>query len=91
YLDITDCSSIKILPDNLGDIKSLRYLYAYDTAIKQLPRSVEMLRNIVNFESGRSKARGQKEYIWKRSPSDTIFVANFCILFEPYILFLSLL
>ncbi|XP_009799386.1 disease resistance protein RUN1-like isoform X1 [Nicotiana sylvestris] len=85
-LDIDDCSSIKILPDNLGDMKSLRSLYASRTGIKQLPRSVEMLRNLRTLSAGGEKLRGQKEYFWKRSPLDTIFLANFCILFEPYIL-----
>nr|XP_016508751.1 PREDICTED: disease resistance protein TAO1-like [Nicotiana tabacum] len=46
YLSISNCSSIKTLPDNLGDMKSLRSLYASGTGIKQLPRSVEMLRNL---------------------------------------------
>ncbi|OIT35602.1 PREDICTED: disease resistance protein TAO1-like isoform X2 [Nicotiana attenuata] len=49
YLDIDGCSSIKTLPDNLGDMKSLRYLYASYTGIKQLPRSIEMLRNLVTL------------------------------------------
>nr|XP_016491657.1 PREDICTED: TMV resistance protein N-like [Nicotiana tabacum] len=45
-LDIDGCLSIKTLPDNLGDLKSLRSLQASYTGIKQLPRSVEMLRNL---------------------------------------------
>nr|XP_016457588.1 PREDICTED: disease resistance protein TAO1-like [Nicotiana tabacum] len=49
YLDIDGCSSIKTLPDNLGDMRSLRHLYASYTGIKQLPRSVEMLRNLVTL------------------------------------------
>nr|XP_016508749.1 PREDICTED: disease resistance protein TAO1-like [Nicotiana tabacum] len=51
-LFINDCSSIKILPDNLGDVKSLRSLKAYGTGIKQLPRSVEMLRNLETLSAG---------------------------------------
>ncbi|XP_070019039.1 disease resistance protein RUN1-like [Nicotiana sylvestris] len=51
-LFIHHCSSIKTLPDNLGDMKSLTFLYADDTGIKQLPRSVEMLRNLVTLRVG---------------------------------------
>nr|XP_033509466.1 disease resistance protein TAO1-like isoform X3 [Nicotiana tomentosiformis] len=51
-LFIHHCSSIKTLPDNLGDMKSLTFLYASCTGIKQLPRSVEMLRNLVALRVG---------------------------------------
>nr|XP_009773803.1 PREDICTED: protein SUPPRESSOR OF npr1-1, CONSTITUTIVE 1-like [Nicotiana sylvestris]XP_009773804.1 PREDICTED: protein SUPPRESSOR OF npr1-1, CONSTITUTIVE 1-like [Nicotiana sylvestris] len=51
-LFIHHCSSIKTLPDNLGDMKSLRYFSASSTGIKQLPRSVEMLRNLVSLRVG---------------------------------------
>nr|XP_016496970.1 PREDICTED: disease resistance protein TAO1-like isoform X1 [Nicotiana tabacum] len=52
YLSISNCSSIKTLPDNVGDMKSLRCLDASDTGIKQLPRSVEMLRNLERLDVG---------------------------------------
>nr|XP_016463294.1 PREDICTED: disease resistance protein TAO1-like [Nicotiana tabacum] len=59
-LDIDDCSSIKILPDNLGDMKSLRSLYASRTGIKQLPRSVEMLRNLRTLSAGGQKLEAKR-------------------------------
>nr|XP_016500254.1 PREDICTED: disease resistance protein TAO1-like isoform X2 [Nicotiana tabacum] len=60
YLSITDCSSIKTLPDNLGDMKSLRFLSAVDTGIKQLPRSVEMLRNLESLGVGGRKLEAKR-------------------------------
>ncbi|OIT35606.1 tmv resistance protein n [Nicotiana attenuata] len=51
-LFIHHCSSIKTLPKNLGDMKSLTFLYADNTGIKKLPRSIEMLRNLVTLRVG---------------------------------------
>nr|XP_009758997.1 PREDICTED: TMV resistance protein N-like [Nicotiana sylvestris] len=59
-LDIDGCSSIKTLPDNLGDMKSLRSLDAYDTGIKQLPRSIEMLRNLETLRVGGRKVETER-------------------------------
>ncbi|XP_033511363.1 disease resistance protein RUN1-like [Nicotiana tomentosiformis] len=59
-LDIDGCSSIKALPDNLGDLKSLRSLDAYDTGIKQVPRSVEMLRNLETLRVGGRKLEAKR-------------------------------
>uniref|UniRef100_A0A1S4DNW8 TMV resistance protein N-like n=1 Tax=Nicotiana tabacum TaxID=4097 RepID=A0A1S4DNW8_TOBAC len=60
HLDINSCSSIKTLPDNLGAMKSLRFLYASYTSIKQLPRSVEMLRNLERLEVGGQKSEAKR-------------------------------
>ncbi|XP_070021513.1 disease resistance protein RUN1-like isoform X2 [Nicotiana sylvestris] len=60
YLDINHCSSIKTLPDNLGDMKSLGCLSACGTGIKQLPRSVEMLRNLVILRVGGRKLEAKR-------------------------------
>ncbi|KAH0641298.1 hypothetical protein KY285_037884 [Solanum tuberosum] len=50
YLDINYCSSLQTLPVDIGDMQSLRYLFALDTGIKQLPGSVEMLRDLINLQ-----------------------------------------
>ena len=45
YLDISGCSKIANLPD-LGNMKSLKYLFLGETAIKELPSSTTHLKNI---------------------------------------------
>nr|XP_016505080.1 PREDICTED: TMV resistance protein N-like [Nicotiana tabacum] len=60
YLDINSCSSIKTLPDNIGDMKSLRHLDACRTGIKQLPKSVEMLKNLVALIVGGRKFEAKR-------------------------------
>ncbi|XP_016472620.2 TMV resistance protein N [Nicotiana tabacum] len=60
YLSISNCSFIKTLPDDLGDMKSLRSLYASRTGIKQFPRSVEMLRNLVTLIVGGQKLEAKR-------------------------------
>nr|XP_016497030.1 PREDICTED: TMV resistance protein N-like [Nicotiana tabacum] len=59
-LDVDGCSSIKTLPDNLGDMKSLLCLSASGTGIKQLPRSVEMLRNLLTLRVGGRKREAKR-------------------------------
>ncbi|XP_049407064.1 disease resistance protein RUN1-like isoform X2 [Solanum stenotomum] len=52
YLDIRDCLSLQTLPDDIGDMQSLIYLWAFDTGIKQFPRSIEMLINLEELQVG---------------------------------------
>ncbi|KAL3360034.1 hypothetical protein AABB24_016508 [Solanum stoloniferum] len=52
FLDISYCLSLETLPVDIGYMQSLRFLCAQETGIKQLPRSVEMLRNIEKLEVG---------------------------------------
>ncbi|WMV48343.1 hypothetical protein MTR67_041728 [Solanum verrucosum] len=70
YLDISYCSSLQTLPVDIGDMHSLRHIYARDTGIKQLPESVEMLRNLEellvggrNLEAKRSFSRRRVRHI----------------------------
>nr|XP_016507157.1 PREDICTED: disease resistance protein TAO1-like [Nicotiana tabacum] len=82
YLNISRCSSIKTLSDNLGDMKSLRYLDAYGTSIKQLPRSVEMLRNLERLVVGGQKLKA------KRSISGGVYRLQYSL--PAFISYLSL-
>ncbi|XP_060181223.1 putative disease resistance protein At4g11170 isoform X2 [Lycium barbarum] len=51
-LDINCCYEIQTLPVDLGDVQSLRSLRAYYTGIKQLPESVEKLKNLETLAVG---------------------------------------
>ncbi|KAK0600967.1 hypothetical protein LWI29_020016 [Acer saccharum] len=46
HLDLSDCSRLKILPENLGNLKYLNYLSADRIAICQLPYSVKRLKKL---------------------------------------------
>ncbi|KAG5588607.1 hypothetical protein H5410_049041 [Solanum commersonii] len=66
-LDITYCSSLQTLPADIGDIQSLRHLYAQDTGIKQLPGSIEMLRNLKNLQVGGQNLEAKRRVYQRRS------------------------
>ncbi|XP_060178606.1 TMV resistance protein N-like isoform X2 [Lycium barbarum] len=51
-LDITGWRQLQTLPVDLGDVQSLRSLRASKTGIKQLPKSVEKLKNLETLELG---------------------------------------
>uniref|UniRef100_M1CI78 ATP binding protein n=2 Tax=Solanum tuberosum TaxID=4113 RepID=M1CI78_SOLTU len=65
-LYINDCSSLQTLPVNIGAMQSLRYLNARETGIKQLPGSVEMLRNLVELEMGGQYLKAKRSFSQRR-------------------------
>ncbi|WMV48342.1 hypothetical protein MTR67_041727 [Solanum verrucosum] len=67
YLDINDCLSLQTLPADIGDMQSLRHLDAQDTGIKQLPGSVEMLRNLKSLQVGGRNLEAKRRVYQKRS------------------------
>ncbi|KAH0635077.1 hypothetical protein KY284_037863 [Solanum tuberosum] len=67
YLDINDCLSLQTLPADIGDMQSLRHLDAQDTGIKQLPGSVEMLRNLKALQVGGRNLEAKRRVYQKRS------------------------
>ncbi|XP_060180720.1 disease resistance protein RUN1-like [Lycium barbarum] len=65
-LDISRCSSIQKLPVDFGDIQSLKFLWAYDTGIKQWPGSVEMLRNLETMNVGCRYLKAKRSFPGRR-------------------------
>lgn len=45
-LDLSGCSTLKGLPDDIGEIKNLRELRACNTMFKEVPRSIGCLKNL---------------------------------------------
>ena len=60
-LNISDCSKLDKLPKNLGNIEGLEELDWSRTAIKELPSSMVLLKNLQNLSSLGSK-RLQKPF-----------------------------
>ncbi|XP_015170529.1 TMV resistance protein N-like [Solanum tuberosum] len=66
YLDISYCSSLQTLPVDIGDMHSLRHIYARDTGRKQLPESVEMLRNLEELLVGGRNLEAKRSFSRRR-------------------------
>ncbi|XP_016566173.2 disease resistance protein RUN1 [Capsicum annuum] len=62
YLNIRSCSSLLTLPVDIGDMQSLRHLLACDTGIKQLPRSLEMIRDLSILELGTRNVENKRSF-----------------------------
>ncbi|OIT37819.1 tmv resistance protein n [Nicotiana attenuata] len=84
-LEISGCSYIQTLPVDLGEMRSLRQLLAYDTGIKQLPGSVELLRHLEvlkvggsNLEPKCSFSRSRVHHIQSFSTSITVLSLTYC-------------
>ncbi|XP_060181664.1 disease resistance protein RUN1-like [Lycium barbarum] len=67
-LDICRCSSLQTLPVDLGDMRCLKFLAASDTGIKQLPRSVEMLKDLKNLDVGGKYIEAKRSFSRRRVP-----------------------
>ncbi|XP_059277143.1 disease resistance protein RUN1-like isoform X2 [Lycium ferocissimum] len=65
-LDICRCSSLQTLPVDLGDMRCLKSLAASDTGIKQLPRSVEMLKDLENLDVGGKYIEAKRSFSRRR-------------------------
>ncbi|XP_058004508.1 disease resistance protein RUN1-like [Hevea brasiliensis] len=48
-LDFTDCVNLHGLPENLGDLESLKYLIAIRSGIKRLPSSINQLKKLYSL------------------------------------------
>ncbi|KAH0739940.1 hypothetical protein KY290_038645 [Solanum tuberosum] len=66
YLDINDCSSLQTLPVDIGDMQSLTHLCAWRTGIRQLPGSVEMLRNLKTLQVGGGILEAKRSFSRRR-------------------------
>ncbi|XP_049388262.1 disease resistance protein RUN1-like [Solanum stenotomum] len=66
YLDICLCSSLQTLPVDIGDMQSLTYLLAWGTGIRQLPGSVEMLRNLIILKVGGGILEAKRSFSRRR-------------------------
>ncbi|XP_057505339.1 disease resistance protein RPV1-like isoform X1 [Actinidia eriantha] len=49
YLNLTGCSNLEELPEHFGDMENLTGLLANGTAIRQLPSSFGLLKNLENL------------------------------------------
>ncbi|XP_059296933.1 disease resistance protein Roq1-like isoform X2 [Lycium ferocissimum] len=88
-LNIGSCSSIHALPVDLGEMQSLKKLLALYTGIKQLPGSVELLRDLVilevggqNEEANRSFSRRRVHHVQSLSTSISQLSITYCRLSE---------
>lgn len=66
YLCINDCLSLQTLPVDIGDMQNLVILHAWCTGIKQLPVSVEMLRNLEHLQMGSRNLEAKRSFSRRR-------------------------
>ncbi|KAH0640630.1 hypothetical protein KY285_037216 [Solanum tuberosum] len=81
-LDITFCSSLQALPVDIGHMQSLTHLTAWGTGIKQLPGSVEMLRNLKELVVGRRDLEVKRSFSRtrvRRIESLSNFISYLCL------------
>ncbi|XP_059288531.1 disease resistance protein RUN1-like, partial [Lycium ferocissimum] len=88
-LNIGSCSSKHALPVDLGDMQSLKKLLSLYAGIKQLPGSVELLRDLVilevggqNEEANRSFSRRRVHRVQSLSTSISQLSITYCVLSE---------
>ncbi|KAH0637519.1 hypothetical protein KY289_037434 [Solanum tuberosum] len=65
-LYINFCSSLQTLPVDIGDMQSLTHICALGTGIKQLPGSVEMLRNLKELQVGDGTLEAKRSFSRRR-------------------------
>jgi len=65
-LYINFCSSLQTLPVDIGDMQSLTHLCAWRTGIRQLPGSVEMLRNLKELQVGDGTLEAKRSFSRRR-------------------------
>ena len=55
-LDLFGCSNYENLPENLGNLKGLKELYLCETAINELPSSIDGLTALTSSIAGMSSS-----------------------------------
>jgi len=62
-LKLSRCE-IKNLPDSIGNLKDLKYLYLYDNNLEILPETIGKLQNLECLDLGRNKIKDLPASIW---------------------------